>query len=532
MRFRISGIGLASVVLLTAFQGMTWAAGSLVDAVRLGDRVAALKLIEQKADVNAPSEDGSTPLAWAVHHNDADLVDRLIKAGAKANAKNEFGATPMTEAANTGNAAIMKKLLDAGGDANTVQVDGQTLLMVLARGSHVDTARLLMERGANVNATEQQRKQTALMWAAAENQPGMVKELLAHGADPNLRAVVNNTATANYSTYGPLEWPANVSSEPRAAPRNPGGLTALLYATREGCSACVKALVAGKANLDMPDPEGVTPLIMAITNLHFDAAAELIKGGANPDRWDLWGRNPLYCAVDMNTLPHGGRYDRPSTDETTPLKVIEMLLDAGANPNLQLKLFPPYRSVGADRGVDGMLTIGTTPLLRAAKGLDAPAIALLVKHGANLVLSNNRGITPVLAAAGQGSTDADTRGYYTTDDTAQRSKDSLELLVKAGADVNSVDSAGQTPLHAAAFWGWNAAVQFLIDHGANVNAKNTRGLTPVDAAMGRNGGNSRQGARIDVHQDTADLLAKVGGVAGTGGGAAPPLRPAGGRGGQ
>ena len=59
--------------------------------------------------------------------------------------------------------------------------------------------------------------------------------------------------------------------------------------------------------------------------------------------------------------------------------MIELLLDAGANPNTQLKLLPPYRSVGADRGADGMLTIGTTPLLRAAKGLDAPAITLLLE---------------------------------------------------------------------------------------------------------------------------------------------------------
>ncbi len=57
-----------------------------------------------------------------------------------------------------------------------------------------------------------------------------------------------------------------------------------------------------------------------------------------------------------------------------------------------------------------MLTIGTTPLLRAAKGLDAPAIELLLKHGANPNLPNTRGITPVMAAAGLGSIDADTRG--------------------------------------------------------------------------------------------------------------------------
>ena len=278
--------------------------------------------------------------------------------------------------------------------------------------------------------SKQQKKQTALMWAAAQNQPAMVKVLIAHGADVNARAVVNPTATAMFTTATPLDWPSNVSAEPRAGYRAPGGLTPLLYAAREGCLECVKALVEDGANLDLQDPEGITPLIMAVTNMHFDTAAYLIKAGANLDKWDLWGRSPLYCAVDVNTIPHGGRADRPSLDETTSLQIIEMLLDAGANPNLQLKLLPPYRNIGADRGVDSMLTIGTTPLVRAAKGLDAPAIALLLKHGANPNLPNMRGTTPVMAAAGLGSVDADTRGVYTTEDTAQRSVESLEASAR------------------------------------------------------------------------------------------------------
>jgi ankyrin repeat protein len=285
--------------------------------------------------------------------------------------------------------------------------------MIVARSTNVKAAKLLLDHGARVNAAEDQKQQTALMWAAAQNQGPMVRELIARGADVNARAFVNATATASYSDSTYKDWPSNVSTEPRAGPRAPGGLTPLLYAAREGCLDCVKALIEGKADLNMADPEGISPLIMSITNFHFDIAAALIKAGANPDRWDLWGRSPLYCAVDMNTIPHGGRADLPSTDETTSLQIIEMLLDAGANPNLQLKLLPPYRNLGADRGVDGLLTIGVTPLVRAAKGLDAPAIRLLVAHGANLTLTGARGITPIMAAAGMGSVDADTRGFYT-----------------------------------------------------------------------------------------------------------------------
>jgi ankyrin repeat protein len=506
-----------SVACATVFAATS---ADLIDAVQTKNAAAAIKLLDQKVNVNGTTADGTTALHWAVHNSDIDMVDRLIKAGATVNVKNEFGLSPIIEATNVGNTAIIEKLLKAGADANTLGADGMPPLMIIARSANVAAARLLLDSGANVNFKESQRSQTPLMWANAQRQPDMVAELVKRGAEVNARAMVNNTVTASYNPAGFMDWPANVSSEPRAGPRAAGGFTPLLYATREGCTKCVEALIAGKADLNMTDPESVTPLMMAAWNLHFDTAAVLIKAGADVNRWDLWGRSALYLTADVNTVPHGGRADRPSLDDTTGLDVIRMLLEAGANPNLQLKLFPPYRNTGNDRGLDGMLTIGTTPLLRAAKALDAPAVKLLVQHGAKLDIPNNRGITPVMAAAGMGSTDADTRGWYVTDDVEQRSVDTLKILLDAGANVNSKGPQGLTPLHEAARWGWNAVVQLLVDRGADLYAKTDsnidnatraeRGLkTVIDSAMGRNGGNSRGGARIDVHEDTAKLLEEL-----------------------
>jgi uncharacterized protein len=480
---------------------------SLVEAVRAGDRAIAMAMIDKRVNVNAPSADGSTALLWAAHNGDPELVDRLLKAGADVKIKNDFGATPMSEAATAGNTAVIEKLLNAGADPDSPNADGETALMTIARSTNVAAAKLLLDRGAHVNAKESQKEQTALMWAAAENQPGMVKELIARSADVNARSLVNEDI-------------AQVSSEPRAGYRSYGGLTPLIYAAKVGCVQCTVALKEGGANLNMSDPEGVTPLLTALWNAHFDTASYLIKAGAMVNKWDWWGRSPLWLAVDYNTIPHGGRSDGPSLDETTPLQVIEQLLNAGANPNLQLKLLPPFRSVGADRGVDSMLTIGASPLLRAAKAQDAPAIALMLQHGALPNLPNDQGITPTMAAAGLGSVDADTRGLYTTSDIQERSIASLDLLLKAGGEINGAGGRSrQTPLHGAAFWGWNDVVKFLVAHGADVNAKDNKGLTPVDSAMGRAGGNSRGGQRIDVHQDTAQLLVKLGATT-------PVLQPA------
>jgi len=482
-----------SSVLLVAALG---ASAPLAEAVKTGDRTAAMAMIDKRVDVNAPEADGTTALHWAVQQGDLDLVQRLIRAGANVKAKNDYGSTPMSEAAVLARTPILEALLKAGADVESPNADGQTVLMVVARTSQVDAAKLLIARGANVNAVEKWRGQTALMWAVAQNQPAMVKELIAHGADVNARSSINN-------------WQRQVTAEPRAIYRPAGGLTPLLYAAREGCAECARLLVEAGADINLGDPENISPLLMAIMNGRFDTASYLIKKGASPNKWDFWGRGPLYMAVDINTIPRGGRPDRPSIDETTSLQIVEMLLAAGANPNAQLKLAPPFRNVGNDRGLDGMLTTGTTPLLRAAKALDAPAVKALLAHGADITLANARGMTPIMAAAGLGSVDADTRGFYLSEDTQQRAIDSLTLLIKAGGDVNSKDSRGLTPLHEAARWGWNDVVAFLVQNGADLNAKDNRGLTPIDSALGKAGGNSRGGARIDVHEDTAALLKKL-----------------------
>jgi len=444
----------------------------------------------------AQDADGTTALHWAAHENDLPAVQRLIKQGAKVNAKNDYGATPMSEAALTGNAALLEALLKAGADAESPNADGQTALMVVARTGSVEAARVLITHGANVNAVERWRGQTALMWAVAQGHPAMVRELIARGAHVDARSTVN-------------DWSRQVTAEPRAIYRPAGGLTPLLFAAREGCVACGVALIEGGADLGLSDPEGISPLLMAVINTRWDLAMLLLDRGAEPNTWDYWGRSALYAAVDLNTVPRGGRPDRLALDETTSLEVIARLLAAGANANARLKLPPPFRNVGNDRGLDGLLTTGTTPLLRAAKALDAPAIGLLLRHGADISLTNSRGITPLMAAAGMGSVDADTRGFYLSEDTQKRAIDSLTLLLEAGGDVNAKDPRGLTPLHEAARWGWNDVVRFLVAKGADLNAKDGRGLTPVDSALGRAGGNSRGGARIDVHADTAELLKQL-----------------------
>src|SRR5215470_2031918 len=67
----------------------------LVDAARKQDSQAVRILLNQKAEVNTRSEDGSTALLWAAHWNDVDTAQLLIDAGANANAGNDFKMMPL-----------------------------------------------------------------------------------------------------------------------------------------------------------------------------------------------------------------------------------------------------------------------------------------------------------------------------------------------------------------------------------------------------------------------------------------------------
>ncbi len=504
----------------------TAAETGLVEAAERGDRATALRLLAERADPNAAGPDGTTAIMYAAANDDLDLVRALVKAGANVKLRNQFGTSALTEAAIIGSAPIIDALLKAGADPNTRNPEGETPLMAVARVGNIDAAKRLLDAGADVNAKESWGGQTAIMWAAAQRQPEMIKLLAARGADVNARGVVR-------------QWERKVITEPRPKDMNKGGFTPLLYAAREGCVACARELIAAKADPDLEDPDRVTPLNLALLNLHFEFAAYMIEAGADVDKWDLYGRSPLYMAADVSTLPvkgNGAMAVLPSEDSITALDVAKMLLDAGASPNLQLKRRPPYRDVPQDRGGDTILAQGATALLRAARAGDAPLVELLLKYKALVDLPSKEGVTPLMAAAGVEFGDRVTRGRNRTSEGVLAT---MRLLLDAGADINArmVTEPGrnpldglsqaavfgaalrrrpsqvpspsavphQTALHGAAQRGFTPFVKFLAENGADLRAKDANGRTALDLAKGIGIPGVKQATR-EPYADTVALL--------------------------
>ena len=465
----------AAVLLLTAGAegaNTTVRDTRLVEAVKAGNTTAAVALLTKKADPNGAEADGTTPLHWAVRNNDLTLIDRLIRAGANAKAANRFGATPIQLACENGSADAVSRLLKAGVSANATGEFGETALMTCARTGVVPAAKALIEAGASVDAVESWRGQTALMWAAAEGHADMVRTLIAAGADKNARSTI-------------VVWERQRSQEPRDKWLPPGGLTPLLLSARQGRLDATKALVEAGADVNLVDPDRHTPLILALINGHVDVAKYLIEKGADVNMSDKVGRTALWAAVDLHRVPMSNRpAPREFDDSATSLDVIKLLLARGATVDAAIRAQVPYRTK-LDRGGDGVLGTGTTPLIRAGKSADVEVIKLLLAAGANPKATTTGGVNTLMMAANVGTKEEDMTGRGKSQPEII---ETIRMLLAAGVDVNASDSNGRTAAHGAAIWGLTDVIKFLHANGGNLAQKDKRGLSSLDAAMGKAGG--------------------------------------------
>jgi ankyrin repeat protein len=282
-------------------------------------------------------------------------------------------------------------------------------------------------------------------------------------------------------------------------------------------------MVEAGADKDRPNPDGMTPMIMALDNGAPEVAHYLLDRGANPHTWDWWGRTPLYVAVTLR----GGVDSRAGRRAPASLAFIKSLLEAGVNPNPQLAFKEPSRGGRDNRFRDDLLTTGATPLLRAAQTFDNDVVALLLAHGALVDLPNASGVTPFMAAAGIGTRNAaGVTGAGPPDDVIALSLETMEILRKAGADVNArildvtsltariartntmTDRQGQTALFLAADMRRADVVRYLLEHGARPDLKDDAGKTALDVVQGRDEGGRAGDART---KEILGLLEQAGG---------------------
>jgi uncharacterized protein len=440
---------------------------ALADAAERRDQAAVRALLQTGVDVNAAQVDGTTALHWAAYNEDAETVALLLKAKANVNATNRYGVPPLALACTNGNAAVVKLLLEAGADANTTMSGGETVLMLAARSGNAEAVKSLLARGAKHDVRER-HGQTALMWAAAEGNTAVVRALLDAGAD--VKATLDS------------------------------GFTPFFLAVREGRLETVRAFLAAgtDVNATMQRPEngprstaasyvrpvdrGTSPLLLAVQNGHFELAIALIDAGADPNDARS-GFTPLHTLAWVRKPDSSDNSDPAPATATgagrlTSLEFVREIVKRGANVNFRLPKGAPRQPNTSSR----IESEGATPFLFAADRSDVPLMRLLLELGANPLLPNLNNTTPLMAAAGLGTTEP-------LEEAGEENEalEAVTMLLDLGADINAVNSEGDTAMHGAAYNIYPRVVELLAKRGADPQIwgkPNKFGRTPLFIAEG------------------------------------------------
>ncbi|MEK6237918.1 MAG: ankyrin repeat domain-containing protein [Planctomycetales bacterium] len=332
-------------------------------------------------------------------------------------------------AADQGDLKSVKQLLSEDPKlADAPNKDGLTPLYLAARRGHLKVAEHLIEQKAGVNLLAS--GDGPLHVAAEENQAEMIRLLLKHGAEIDLRNAAKDT---------PLHM-----------------------ACWEGAAESAVLLLKNKADLEAADENDDRPLHLACAGGHEETVKALLAAGAKIDVVNRQGYTPLHLPAKNGSVP-----------VIKALLATKIPVDAKA-ANGFTALHAAASSGQAEavalllpRSDPNLLTNqGMTPLYLAAfLGLDRVVEVLLTDNRVDVAAADADQSTPLHAAANGGSAEVTQR------------------LLDRKAKVNATDKAGDSPLHVAAARGRVAVARVLLKNGADPQLKAKDGKTSLDRAQ-------------------------------------------------
>ena len=493
------------------------------------------KLLKSGADVKQRGPTGGeTVLMLAARNGNPDAIRVLLEAGAEVNVRETLrGTTALMWAAEQKHPAAVKALLDGGADPS-LRSGGAGLPRnyMAGRVNSVNVELAVKRRLAAKAAGRTYEEQLAYERSQGINvggrgiffdQPGGGQGGRGQGAGRGQDA----GAPANAAPSGgqPSAPPAGRAAaeggargqggraQAAAERENPdqrddddtdvivaglvgsggGGLTALVFAAREGDLESGRLLIDAGANVNQTTEYGWTPLLTAVNNRHYKLAAFFMERGADVNLANKGGWTPLYLATDNRNI-EGGDYPvaKPDMDN---LEFVKLLLDRGANPNLPVKDNTLSRTIFT---MQWFIEPGATAFIRAAQSSDVELMKLLLARDADPKRATDHGDNALTVAAGVGWVEG-----VTFERSAAENLQAVKMLLDLGLDPNSANRDGRTPLMGAALKGRNEVVQLLVDRGAKLETRD-KGSRDTDTVVSQLAGHTWQAL------DYADGLVRVG----------------------
>lgn len=280
----------------------------LMEAARRGNVATVRALLANKANPNArESNGGQTALMWAVSQRQSAAVEALLDGGADVHAGSKTGFTPLMFAAQQGDAATARILLRAGAKPNDAQPKkALTPLMIATAMAHAEVTDVLLENGAKPDLVDADGY-SALHRVVRDSDYGInpaskdavltvVKSLLKHGADPNIRLTQDKEKAAEEIKNGNIQ-----QAERRSA-------------------VTVNEIIL----------QGATPLFLAAEVNNLDVIKTLVEAGADPVLATERGTTPLIMAAGGGT---DVQRERSLEERATAVETAKFLVEHGADVN-------------------------------------------------------------------------------------------------------------------------------------------------------------------------------------------------------
>jgi ankyrin repeat protein len=294
-----------------------------------------------------------------------------------------------------------------------------------------------------------------------------MQELLAQGADPNVRNAEGRTALMVALAEGVgddgirlfLEKRADVNAVDR------GGSTPLMIAADAFKADVVKVLLDRGADTRARDREGNTPLLRAAASRHsYDEKEDalipaLLEKGADPNARNSQGVTALMLTARegnsalLDLLAKGAAVDARDRAGNTAL-----LYAAGFFVR-EDPVYAGHALLDAKADVNAANQEGETALMRAATQHEVAGAKLLLDKGAEVNARDRKGRTALMWSI-DGPEEFDNTNHLVYSPAI------AELLIARGADVNARDVNGNTPLKIASKRGYAKMIQLLREHGA------------------------------------------------------------------